>query len=92
MNRIETGYVFPEPSDAKSSYFEDYETDPELIRPYGFRSIPECKALLSASLGASVSPRDLTECAKVIFRNRPESDATIAPLEDRKLVDFIYHF
>ena len=92
MNRIETGYGFPEIDKGAASYFEEYEDPSGLIYAYGFRTIPEARKMLADRLETQLSDQDILECAKTIFRNRPVKAENASLSEDRQVVDFIYRF
>ncbi len=97
LDWVETEYRFPEPDPAAESYFEDMaaegpETGADPAAVYGFRTIPELRALLKERLGSGLSDREILETAKNVFRCRPKREDRRVDNSDREVVDFIYHF
>ena len=89
MNRIETGYRFPEIDRNAQSYLEDYPECGEMIEPFGFRTIAELKELLRRKTEGTLSEEALSEIAKTVFRNKPDREQAVLP-KDRHVADFIY--
>ena len=90
-NRIDLTGGFPD-ADAADTYFEDVEEMSGMIGVYGFRTVPELKALLRERSGGSLSEEEILETAKAVFRNKPPEDAAVIVPEDRQVVDFRYQF